>query len=286
MRGFLRSNTFKILLTVVLICAGVLILSGTVGGSSLASVFGMVTAPMQQAAAQGETKQYAEMSRKELEELCARLEGENGQLRQQLVDYYDVKQDIRQYQQALNIKEKNLDLELSPASVTGRDPSDLFCGFSIDLGSLDGIQKGDPVITEQGIVGLVTEVYALSAKVTTILSEDIQVGAIAAQLKESGVVSGDAEGATTGLVKLNYLTKESKVQPGTIITSSGAGGVFPKDLIIGKVSFLGSSQTDVSLFAMVEPYEDIRTVSDVFVITNFPGKGQQTALEEDMEASK
>ena len=74
---------------------------------------------------------------------------------------------------------------------------------------------------------------------------------------------------------MNYLTKDTKVVPGTVITTSGSGGTFPQDLIIGEVSYLGASETDVSFYAVIKPYEDFSTVSNVFVVTNFPGKDQE-----------
>ena len=47
----------------------------------------------------------------------------------------------------------------------GRDPSDVFYGFSIDKGTLSGIAVGDPVITQRGLVGIVTQAYATTSKV-------------------------------------------------------------------------------------------------------------------------
>lgn len=289
MRGFLRSNTFKILLIVMLIMSAVLILSSTVGNVSLGTLLGFVTTPMQEVSAKLTEEEEAKletMTRAELKEYGAQLSAENAQLRQQLVDYYDLKQKNKQFGEALKIQEKNLDLELYPATVISRDPADIFGGFSIDAGYLDGISAGDPVITAKGIVGVVTESFAMSSRVTTILSEDVKVGAIAKEFKENGVVTGSGETAAVGSVRMDYLTKSSKLQQGTVITTSGEGGLFPKDLIIGQVSYLGSSQTDVSLFAVVQPYEDISLVSEVFIITNFPGKDEGAPAEDSGEAGQ
>lgn len=269
--------------------SALLILSNTVANTSIASVFGVITAPLQETgAALVDEERYADMTKEELMTLIARTSEENSIMRQQLVDYYELKQKNEQFAKALKIQEKNLDLELTPAAVTGRDPADVFGSFTIDLGYLDGVKIDDPVITDKGLVGIVTEVFALSSKVSTILSEDVKAGATAKELRESGVVTGEAEAAASGNVRLDYLDKSSKVQKGTIITTSGSGGVFPKDIIIGKVAYLGSSQTDVSLYAVVEPFEDIKTVTDVFIITNFPGKDEEAAqpVTEDGEGSK
>ncbi|MEG1426258.1 MAG: rod shape-determining protein MreC [Oscillospiraceae bacterium] len=291
MKGFFRSNTFKILLIVILILSAIFILSITTGETSLGNVLGLVTTPMQEVstAISGDdgTNKLESMTRQELEKYCETLLTENTGLRGQLVDYYGIKQKNRQYQEALKIQEQNLDLEMLPATVIGRDPGNDNSTFSIDLGYTDGIREGDPVITEKGVVGVVSKTYATSGLVTSILSEDVKIGAVSKELQENGVVKGDIQAASTGCVRMDYLTKESEIQQGTVITTSGAGGIFPRDLIIGRVSFLGSSQTDVSLYAIIEPYEDIGAVSDVFIITNFPGKNEEAPpLPTDEGASK
>ena len=58
-----------------------------------------------------------------------------------------------------------------------------------------------------------------------------------------------------------------------MIVTSGIGGIFPKNLLIGKAVEVQSSQTDVSLYATVEPYVDVKNVKDVLIITDFAGQG-------------
>ena len=134
------------------------------------------------------------------------------------------------------------DLELTAASVVGRDPGDVFYDFTIDRGSLSGISTGDAVITEMGVVGVVEEVYATSSRVRSILSEETQIGAVAKETGESGVISSDIQFANSGKVRLNYLTRDTQIQPGAIVTTSGAGGMFPSDLLIGRVDSVERSK--------------------------------------------
>ena len=63
------------------------------------------------------------------------------------------------------------------------------------------------------------------------------------------------------------------VKKGDMIVTSGSGGIFPKNLLIGKAVEVQSSQTDVSLYATVEPYVDVKNVKDVLIITDFAGQG-------------
>lgn len=290
MKGFLRSNTFKVLLIVVLLLFGIAILSVTTGSVVISDAISRIISPMQQVSTSilNEVESDLDLdslSEEDLKIMCSTLAEENKQLREQLVDYYELRQKNEQYAQALQIKEKYVDLELSAAAVIGRDPGDVFGGFSIDKGYTGGVSEGDPVITDKGVVGLVSQVYAYSSRVTTILSEDVKIGAISKEFMESGVVESDVETARDGLVRMSYLNKDTKIGKDTVITTSGAGGNFPKDLLIGKVSYLGTSEKDVSLYAVIEPFEDISTVSNVFVVTNFPGKGEEGQSAEQEASS-
>lgn len=285
MRGFVKSNAFKTLLMVIVITLSILTLSSTVGSASIASVFGLVTDPMTQVVSsltEDELQKYSDMSFEELAIYVKELEEENAKLTEQLVEYYDLKVENQQYQIALSILDENSNLELLPSSVTAKDPSDPFGSFTIDVGSENGVSLNDPVITEQGLVGIVSEVHTYYAKVTTILSEDINIGASAKEYGESGVVMGNAETAINNLVKFNYLTVETQVEQGTLIVTSGASEIYPEDLVIGTVSYLGSNLEDVSMYAMVETAADIENVTTVFVITDF---SVQLEMERDTEST-
>ena len=175
----------------------------------------------------------------------------------------------------LDISKDLPDQEMEAASVIGRDPSDVFYGFSIDKGTLSGIAVGDPVITQRGLVGIVTQAYATTSKVSCILSEEVKVGAISKKHSESGVVTSNIQSAASGLVRMNYLSGDTELEKGDIITTSGSGSIYPEGLIIGEVQSIEKSENDISQYAVVKPYEDLKNVTDVFVITNFPGKGDE-----------
>ena len=268
------TRTFKILIVAVVVLLGVLIYSLSAGSSLFSNLFGTVSAPLLTAGTnmtEG-AKEFVDldgMSKDELQALYTELLEENRTLREQLVDYYEVKAENASYENILSVKEAMPDLELTAASVVGRDPGDVFYDFTIDRGSLSGISTGDAVITEMGVVGVVEEVYATSSRVRSILSEETQIGAVAKETGESGVISSDIQFANSGKVRLNYLTRDTQIQPGAIVTTSGAGGMFPSDLLIGRVDSVERSNADSSYYAIVTPY--------VFVITAFDGKGDVQA---------
>ena len=83
---------------------------------------------------------------------------------------------------------------------------------------------------------------------------------------ESGVISSDVTSASAGLLRLSYLASDTQVQPGDIVTTSGAGSTYPKDIIIGQVQSVQKAENDISYYAVVKPYEDLNDVEDTFVI--------------------
>lgn len=277
MKDFFHSRTFKILLLVVLILLGLIIFTANSGGSFISNIFGFVSTPMQRistnmTAEVTEFLDWDSMSAEELKEWNQRLSEENRMLIEQLLDYEDKLRENEQLRTLLEIKEENSEVEAQPASVVGRDPNDIFYGFAIDKGYIAGISVGDPVMTDKGLVGIVDKVYATTSSVTCILSEDLKVSAISKIKDESGVITSNALMAGNGTLRMNYLSNETAVEAGTIITTSGAGGIYPKDLVIGYVESVHQSESDISKYAIIRPYEDLKNVKDVYVITGFPGK--------------
>lgn len=272
MKGFTRSNTFKMLIIVIFVNVSILILSNTLGNSSVASLFGLILDPMQEVTTSftdEEETLLAALSRDDLERYYIELYRENSTIRNQLLDYYTAVQENEQYETLLEISNDNPGFSLVNATVVSRDTSDPFKSFTINLGYLDGISVGDPVITENGLVGIIGEVSALSAQVITILSEDINVGVVAMEFMESGVMTGDAELSVNGYVKVDYLETDTNYEKGTVISTSGIGATYPNGIIIGEVISVGSSSVNSTLYAVVKPYVDLDTVSDVFIITDY-----------------
>ena len=98
--------------------------------------------------------------------------------------------------------------------------------------------------------------------------------------KDKGLISGDPEYSDKGLVTLKKLEENNKIKVGDQISTTGVGGVYPKNISIGKVKEIKYNDFDTSLYAVVEPYENVKTVSDVVVITSFKGQGEVSAKED------
>lgn len=280
MKDFFKTSSFKVLIIAVVVLLGLIIYTTSVGGSFLANLMGFVSTPMQgvSASVSDNITEFLDldgMNKSELKALVKSLQDEMAQTRDKLVNYEGLLQENAQLKEQLKITESAPEIVSRTASVIGRDPNDAFYGFSIDQGTLAGISVGDPVITTQGLVGVVSQAYATTSKVTCLLSQDMKVAAMSKAKDESGVVESNVQSAAAGLVRLSYLSGETQLEAGDIITTTGAGNLYPKDLIIGVVQSVEKSETDVSKYAVIKPYEDLKNVKDVFVVTDFPGKGEE-----------
>lgn len=282
MKDFFHSKSFKLLVAVVFILLGLMLYTASSGNSLTANLLGFLSTPMQKVSTvitnnAATATDTATRSNEELLKEIEALKSENADLRNKLINYYTYQQQNAQLLKYYNLQKDNPDLKMTAAAVIGRDPNDLFYGFQIDRGSSSGIAVNDPVVTESGVVGWISSVNASYSRVTTLLSPDTKISAIDKVTRDSGVVSTNLKMADQGLIKLGYLSADTTVKEGDMIVTSGLGGVFPRDLAVGTVKKLGHEETDVSLYAEITPFVDVKTVRDVMVITHFNGQGQALA---------
>lgn len=279
MKDFLKGSSFKVLIITAVVLLGLIIYTATAGGSLIASVLGFVSTPMQSVATNltENATEFLDLdgfSKDELKDLVTALQEENSRLQDKLIDHAQLQQENERLKVQLHISEERPENEMRSAAVIGRDPNDPFSGFSIGIGTLSGVSEGDPVITDKGLVGIVTRAYATTSKVECLLSENVSVAAVSIDRQESGLIGCNITMASSGLLRLDYLPGSTAITEGDIITTSGAGGVYPADLKIGVVESVEKSETNVSKYAVVRPFEDLASVKEVQVIISFPGQGE------------
>ncbi len=282
MEGFFKSTRFKVLAALFIMFAAFLFRAIYTGGFSplVAQVTGVITTPLQSISADisasvgnffGELIN-AKQTAKENDALKERLR----ELNQQLIELETYRQENQQYRAFLGLKEENPDFDFEAASVIGRDHNDRFGSFVIDKGSHQGVKPRDPVISPDGLVGIVSEVGLTQSKVATILDVALNVGAVDIRTRDTGIVTGSVDLAFNGLCRMNYLPRESGAAVGDLVVTSGSdsGGLFPKGLIIGNVVEVLPETSGLSLYATIRPTADIDNIKDVFVIKSFLGQGE------------
>lgn len=291
MHDFIKSWRFKALVAAAVVLVAFMLRAAYTGGlGTVASkTLGVLVSPLQKVSgmisdsATGFFQKYLQAGKTQEEN--EELRKENRELREKLVDYETIKQQNEQYKEFLSIKERNNDFEFEPASVIGRDPNARFYSFTIDVGSLDGVEVRDPVITSDGLVGMVYEVGPTYAKVHTILDVSLDVGAFNPRTKDTGIVTGTVELAQNGNCRMEYLDRDSQAQEGDIIVTSGISGIFPKDLTIGTIRSIAPEDHGMSLYAVIEPAADIREIKDVFVIKSFAGQGSEIVSQQSQDSA-
>ncbi len=277
MREMLSSKSFKKLvcvLVVLLIIMGISTFSDTSIVSSFLSPFTTGLQQVSAAAAKEASKPSYDTLAKENRELT----DEVNELRTQLVDYYDVKEENARLWKYYDLKQDYPSYELLPASVIRRDPASDYYAFTVNKGSSDGVAVGDPVVTDKGLVGWISQVDLSTSRVKTILSPDAKVGSIDSATRDTGIVSGTVSYADKNLTTMQKVPSQNTMQKGDIVITTGVSGMYPASLIIGEVVELKLDEYDTSTYAVIKPYDNIKNLMDVVVITAFDGQGE---LSED-----
>lgn len=279
MRNFLRSTSFKILLTVVVVLlAGAIAAAALASGTSpLTSAVGTVFSPLSDAAAYISEKfdnfKGGFISSRSYMDRVEELEKQVADYQSKLVDYEKLQKQVEAYEKFLGVKEKNPDFQFVAGTVIGRDAADVFGSFVLNCGSADGVAVGDPVISGEYLIGIVNETSPTSCTVLSVCDPKFSAAAYEIRTGEAGYTQTTTKLGVQGVLKLSGLERDTAVAEGGIVCTSGVGGVFPRGLIIGTVTTVQKEEGDISYYAEVKPEIEISEVQDAFVITDFEGKG-------------
>ena len=290
MKEFFHSWVFKVLLALCIVMFAFLLRATmTMGASTVVEqIVGTITAPVQSLTSglSGSITGFLDqvLRASEISQENEQLREENRKLIEQMVDYENYKHENESLKEQLGIQEENPQWETMTASVIGRDPSDQFYSFTIDKGTLDGVSYQDPVITADGLVGIVSEVGPVFAKVTTILDVRLNVACQDVRTQDVATISGDIEMAQQGKCKMSLIPRESGIAKGDIVQTAGTSGLYPQGIVVGRVSDVGFEPQGTMMYAVVEPANDIKSIKDVVIITSFKGQGSSlSGFEQDVQ---
>lgn len=209
------------------------------------------------------------------------LNAELAEMRKHTMDYESLKAENDQLRDMLGLKERSEDFIFSePCNVIEHNANDIYGGFTINKGSSSGISLNDPVITAVGLVGRVTSVGSSRARVTTVLSPQVNVGVYTMRAKTTGIIENNLEYAQKGLCLMSDILKDADIREGDIIFTSGKSGLFPDDVQVGTVIEVFDDRNGFSKHAVIELTQDVRAVTSVFVVTDFSGKGIPFEIDE------
>ncbi|MDR1674021.1 MAG: rod shape-determining protein MreC [Oscillospiraceae bacterium] len=270
---FFRSVKFKIVLGMAVLMAVLMVLSvsGADAAAGTKGVLGAVSGPVRSFSNSigsfFDTNFRKYFQAGEYYEENQALKAEIADLYERLNDYEDTKKELDELRKFIGIKIENEEYKLSPpAKVTGFIANDPFSSFMIDKGAKSDIKLYDPVVTGDGLVGIVAELYDSYCVVKTILSPEVSMGGLCVESEDNGVIEGNISSAVSGHCRMVFIDSQNSVRPGNLIVTSGNSGRFPREYSVGTVVDIVPDARGLSSYATVKPFADIQNIKSVMVI--------------------
>ncbi len=195
----------------------------------------------------------------------AELEAELARLQAQVVQLQGQVADTQALAALVNFSRANPENAYTAASVIGRDPSPFLRYIIIDRGSNQGLRRGMPVVTDQGLVGRVDAVISSAARIQLITDPTSAVNIRLEKADREAVMTGTVAGDLT----LDLVPQDVILEVGDVILTSGLGGSYPADLIVGQVLTVRKRDSDLFQQATIQSVVDFAQLKIVLVITDF-----------------
>jgi rod shape-determining protein MreC len=156
--------------------------------------------------------------------------------------------------------------KLKLANVVLREPANWWRTVQIDLGSRDGLSNNLPVLNAEGfLVGRIDAVSLTHSQVVLLGDPNCKVSArVENEAHDTGVISASGP-LDNEFVEMGFLSRDANLKPGQIIKTSGNGGIFPKEIVIGKVVDVRPVEYGLSLVARVKLAANLNALEEVWV---------------------
>ncbi|HSP42502.1 MAG TPA: rod shape-determining protein MreC [Luteolibacter sp.] len=202
-------------------------------------------------------------------ELEAELENAREQLgRLQLIEtrFRDLEEENKQLRHALDFKQGSR-FDVVAARVIRRNPTTWWQTLEIDAGSDRGIGTQLAVLTNEGLVGKIDRVDNNGDRSSVLLltDEKCQVSARVEGSPEVGILNGRRGGFDGDpLLRLRFLSANAAVRPGQRVLTTGRGGIFQPDILLGTIHSVEKGALDSE--ALVRPSVNFANLGAVFVV--------------------
>lgn len=286
MNDFFRSKTFKIIAVLLAAVLAFFLRAVYTGGlmPALSHIGGAVATPFGEFfAGIGNGIQdffqpifHGRELQKENEDLQKLVD----ELTRRQADYDELKNQNDLYRRFFSISDSNADYTLEPATVIAHVPDDPSGSFIINIGQSQGITSGMPVITENGLVGIVGRVSERYCRVLTLMDPAVNIGVLDSTTLDTGILTGDAAMSEDNTARLTYLRLQSEAAAGDLILTSGYGEQIPQGLTVGYLSEVSLAATGLTLEGVIDLSARPENARQVFVITDFTVT--QTPSEEEI----
>ena len=233
-------------------------------------LFARVMTPLQSAASKiGQACSdylYRVKLRSNLEYEYNQLKAQNDELVLRSILYEELEEENAQLRALLGEYEDRAAMNPVLARVIASETGNYFSTFTINKGRKDGIDTQMAVITSEGLVGYVYEVFDSTSKIITIIDDQASLAALIESSRDQGAVKGTLGSTGEPLCRMYYLSADSVPRPGDRVITSGVGVSFPKGLLIGYVRESTRAIEDNKHYIVVEPAADFEHIENVLVL--------------------
>jgi rod shape-determining protein MreC len=203
--------------------------------------------------------------REALKEIEA-LQSENLRLQTELLQLKEVQRENHRLEKLLELKSRS-PWKLKTARVIGREPTGWWKEVLINFTKSDGAQPLLPVITAEGLVGRISSVEENFSRVTLLGSPQLQVAAMSVESRASGVLGmSKEESYSMDILELDFLKRDSGVQAGHEIVTSGLGGIFPPGIPVGVTLKVGPRMEGLYYSAKVQMHARTDRLEEVCIV--------------------
>jgi rod shape-determining protein MreC len=192
-----------------------------------------------------------------------RLQLETTMLKRRLDQLQDQALETQRLERLLAMRQAS-QAEFLTARVVGKDATNWFKTVLLDRGSLEGIRRNQPVLAPDGLVGRVVEVTPTSARVQLLTDPVSAVGGLVQRTRVTGIVSGNLGAGA----RVSYLPLMADVAVGDEVVTSGMGGVFPKGILIGRITSVERKSGALFQEATLQSAVDLSRLEEVLILTN------------------
>lgn len=160
-----------------------------------------------------------------------RMRAELGRLQLRNRELESQANEAQRLSKMLNFRDAHPEASILAAQVIGASADPTSHTLFINRGMRDHVRNNMAVVTPDGVVGKIVEVFPSTAQVLLLNDKESGVGALFASSRTHGVVKGSGDPDP----RLDYIVNDDKVQPGDTVLTSGDDRIFPKGLLIGTV---------------------------------------------------
>ncbi|MFA8439982.1 rod shape-determining protein MreC [Pueribacillus sp. YX66] len=198
------------------------------------------------------------------------------------VDYQDIKKENDELRELIDEMTSLRDYQTIPASVIARSPDRWNNRLTLDKGSEDGVEVNMAVITPAGLIGKIRNVQPFSSTVQLISDLD-RTNRISVYVQDDEDIFGVIDGydAEEQALLFSNITIDVEVDEGGTVVTSGLGGVFPKNLIIGKIIEVRNDKYGLTKSALVKPAADLYNIRNVMIVKRTSAVIEDADEEED-----